>query len=366
MSSNPIGPGDVPRPIVIGTGLVALDVVFGPNGGESLGCWAGGTCGNVLTILSCLGWTSFPVARLADDEPSQILCQDLASWGVQLDYVSQEAFGSTPIIVQYIRRDVQGAIIHRFSFKCPVCGRHLPGFRPVPSRDVRKILAEMPTPEVFFFDRCSRSAIDMAAFFRASGAIVVFEPCSNGDTALFEEALGLAHIVKYSHERWSGKTTLSPRDGNWLLIETLGEDGLRFSSRLPSYRTEGWEHVPCLSVEHYKDAAGSGDWCTAGLIASVGTSGAKGLMMFGEEEVRVALLRGQSLAAWNCGFEGARGGMYSTQKEKFEELVRTIAPTFSSLRLEPRKTSQGRKNKTNGPLTSCCDAESFGHLHRHS
>ena len=96
--------------LLIGTGLVALDIVFGPNGGESLGRWAGGTCGNVLTILSCLGWASYPVARLADDEYSQMLRQDLSSWGVHLDYVYQGASGSTPIIVQYIRRDEQRQI----------------------------------------------------------------------------------------------------------------------------------------------------------------------------------------------------------------------------------------------------------------
>src|SRR5208337_2161264 len=121
MSDNQTGSVEVPRPIVIGTGLVALDIVFGPNGGESLGRWAGGTCGNVLTILSCLGWASYPVARFADDEQSQVLRQDLSSWGVHLDYVYQSASGSTPIILQHIRRDHRGDIIHTFSFKCPVC-----------------------------------------------------------------------------------------------------------------------------------------------------------------------------------------------------------------------------------------------------
>ncbi len=134
MSDDQMRSGEIPRPIVVGTGLVALDIVFGPNGGESLGRWAGGTCGNVLTILSCLGWASYPVARLADDEYAHLLREDLSSWGVHLDYIYHGATGSTPIIVQYIGRDERGKFIHIFSFKCKVCGNHLPGFRPVPAR----------------------------------------------------------------------------------------------------------------------------------------------------------------------------------------------------------------------------------------
>jgi sugar/nucleoside kinase (ribokinase family) len=353
MSDDELKSGSVPQPIVIGTGLVALDIVFGPNGGEPLGCWAGGTCGNVLTILSCLGWSSYPVARLADDEHALILRQDLSSWGVHLDYINQAAFGSTPIIIQYIRRDDHGGIVHKFSFKCPVCGRHLSGFRPVPVRDVRKSMGKMPRPQVFFFDRCSPGAIEMASRFRAGGAIVVFEPSSRNDNALFEQALGVAHIVKYSHERLSRKEAIGPSDPNWLFIETLGQEGLRFLCQLPGYRTEGWEHMPSLPVEQYKDAAGAGDWCTAGLIACLGADGAEGMEHHGEEEIRFALQRGQSLAAWNCGYEGARGGMYSTQGEKLEELARTIAPTFT-LRLEPHELHYAYNDQDYQVLHHCC------------
>ena len=220
-------------------------------------------------------------------------------------------------------------------------------------RDVRKMIGKMPRPQVFFFDRCSPSAIEMATWFRTSGALVIFEPSSQGDTSLFEQALGLAHIVKYSHERLSGREAISPGEGNWLCIETLGQDGLNFLSRLPSYTSKGWEHMPSLPVEHYKDAAGAGDWCTAGLIACLGANGAAGMKQHREEEIRFALQRGQSLAAWNCGYEGARGGMYSTQGEKLEDLARTIAPTFK-LRLEPRELDETRNGQVIGNLPKCC------------
>ena len=55
------------RPKVVGTGLIALDFVLGPEKDEPIRYWAGGTCGNVLAIMAYLGWDSFPVARMNGD-----------------------------------------------------------------------------------------------------------------------------------------------------------------------------------------------------------------------------------------------------------------------------------------------------------
>ena len=181
----------------------------------------------------------------------------------------------------------------------------------------------------------------------------MFEPSSYGDPTLFEEAAALAHIVKYSQERWKGRKSLTSADGNWLIIETLGQDGLRFSCHLPNYHTKTWEHMPGLPVRRHKDTAGAGDWCTAGLIACLGKDGAEGMKRHRERDIRFALGRGQSLAAWNCGYEGARGGMYNNQREKLEELARTIAPTFA-LRLKPRQMRDFRKREIGGTQPMCC------------
>ena len=54
-------------PVVAGTGLVALDVVINHATGSPQKVFAGGTCGNVLTILSYLGWLSYPIARMDRD-----------------------------------------------------------------------------------------------------------------------------------------------------------------------------------------------------------------------------------------------------------------------------------------------------------
>ncbi len=37
-----------------------------------------------------------------------------------------------------------------------------------------------------------------------------------------------------------------------------------------------------------------------------------------------ALRYGQALAAWNCGFEGARGGMYAVEREIFKIQIEAL------------------------------------------
>jgi fructokinase len=64
-------------PIAYGTGFVSLDIVISSDPSEPSYHWAGGTCSNVLTILSYLGWKSFPIARLIVTRPQFVLKQIL-------------------------------------------------------------------------------------------------------------------------------------------------------------------------------------------------------------------------------------------------------------------------------------------------
>ena len=80
-------------PRVIGMGLVALDVVFGAEDGRLPECFAGGTCGNVLTVLSFLGWQSDPVSRLDQSQAAELLIQDLRKWNVSDQFISRDPTG---------------------------------------------------------------------------------------------------------------------------------------------------------------------------------------------------------------------------------------------------------------------------------
>lgn len=312
------------RPSVYGTGFLALDMVRSALRKTSISAYAGGTCGNVLAILAYLGWDAYPVARLNGDAASQRVRADLRSLGVKLDFAACKPVVSTPIVVQTIRRTPSGAR-HRFAWTCPECGSTLPRFRAIPRSTVPRIVARMLHPSVFFMDRVSRSSLDLARAAATRGALVYFEPSVIGDATLFKRALRLAHVVKYSSDRLR---SWGPHADSVLLeIQTLGERGLMYRSQLGGHAT--WMHLPSVPALKLIDACGAGDWCSAGIIARLGAAGLDGLFAADEAEIAEAMRYGQKLAAWNCGFEGARGGMYRSYdfSAQIGQTVMSLRPT---------------------------------------
>jgi fructokinase len=315
----------VAHPVVYGTGLIALDIVIPAEPGSGLGAWAGGTCGNVLAILAYLGWEAHPIARLNGDTPSDWVREDLSRWGVRLDLAELAPSASTPVIIQYIRRHPGGGSSHRFSWACPDCGASLPRYRAVTASAAEEAAAQLRRPAVFFLDRVSRGSLILAAASAALGAIVVFEPSGIGDPKLFLEALSLSHVVKYSRDRLkNGLPEQAVGPGVRVLIETRGEDGLRYRADTATGAAGRWVDLPRFHVPEVRDSAGSGDWCTAMLVDHVARLGAAGFDALSREELEHALRHGQAAAAWNCGFDGARGGMYRTGRTEFSDAVRQI------------------------------------------
>jgi fructokinase len=311
-------------PTVLGSGLLALDIVISEVSREPPRYWAGGTCGNVLTVLSYLGWESKPVARLQGGTAAQRILQDLKRWGVSERFVTVADDGSTPVIVERITEGVGGAPRHSFSWRCPECGSQFPGFKPVLASVTEDIARQEGPPDVFFFDRATPGGVLLANSCAGRGALVVFEPSSVGNPVLFRQAWEVSHVVKYSHERLRELPEIGVGGGPRLQIETLGEAGLRYRKVRPSGRGGQWSELKAFQVEDIKDAAGSGDWCTAGIIDRGGREGAKGLFRLSDGDLRAAFRYGQALAAWNCGFEGARGGMYVVDQATFQKDVTGI------------------------------------------
>ena len=310
----------VTRPKIVGTGLIALDVVMGTNPDAPVGCWTGGTCGNVLCILAALGWDAYPVARMNGGAASDRVRGDMARWGVHLDWTACAPTAHTPIIVQQIRcRD--GRPEHRFSWSCPRCGKWLPPYRPI-----TVCMAEMMKPtlagtSVFFFDRLTRATLLLAAEASSRGAVVVFEPSGKAPGGLVAEAIALAHVIKYADDRLAGVRGAMEEDSATLLeIQTRGELGLMYRHRL-GRGVSDWMHLKPVRAPLVADTCGAGDWCTAGLIAKATVGGQKGLHRAGARGVRAALRYGQTLAAWSCGFEGARGGMYTVTQQGFQRQI---------------------------------------------
>ena len=315
----------VAQPLIVGAGLLALDVVIKSNSSRPLGRWAGGTCGNVLLALRYLGWRAAPVARLGADKAARRVLDDLRTWAVSTRFITITDDGSTPVVVHRIGRTGSGEPYHSFSWRCPGCGTRLPGYKPVLASAAEALVDRLETPKVFFFDRVSRGTLTLARALAKRGAAIVFEPSAVGNPILFREAWSLAHVVKYSHERLHDLPT-EPElgDGVRIQIETLGREGLRYRSGAPRCGMGSWQRLEALPAETLLDAAGSGDWCTAGIIHQLFRRDAGSLNTVSDAGLRSALRYGQALAAWNCGFEGARGGMYSVDKGTFFRQIKQI------------------------------------------
>ena len=314
-----------PRPTIVGTGLIALDLVMSADHSVPVHAWAGGTCGNVLVILALLGWDAFPVARLNKDAASQRVRADLKKWGVQLEFVSCGPTTDTPIIIQHILRSGDGAPRHRFSWSCPHCGSWLPSFKPVTIKAVEPVTEHLSRTKAFFMDRLSPAALLMARSAADSGAVVIFEPSAKCDERQLAQAMKLAHVIKYSDDRYASVAgAMEPGSATLVEVQTFGAQGLRYRHRFGT-EVSKWSSLDAVQAPVLADTCGSGDWCTAGLISMSCAVGAEGLRRGGAVLVDSALRFGQKLAAWNVGFEGARGGMYAVERSTLERVLHEFA-----------------------------------------
>lgn len=313
-------------PTIVGTGLVALDVIFGVEEGSAPRLFAGGTCGNVMSALAFLGWASYPVARLEQDAAGARVRADLVSCGVRTDFVDLAPPRPTPVIVQRIRVDSQGHLVHRFSTRCPGCGGFFPQYQPVPRAPMAEVLETVRAPDVVFIDRVSPAAVILAETAFQRGSLVYFEPSAKSDQRLVDRILAVAHVLKYSADR--AHHFDRPRQPSVPLeVETLGAAGLRYRGTLFGPKARAWRTLPSFVVPQLRDAAGAGDWMTAGFIDFLGHAGAAGFEGVPRDLVEEGLRTGQAYSAWTCGFDGARGGMY---RQTVEDVRAIIAGTLAA------------------------------------
>ena len=313
------GGGGRMRPVCVGTGLVVLDAIYdgrGRAGGSAEPrFFAGGSCGNVLTILSYLGWDSRPAAVVGCDPEGRRLVQDMERWGVGTDLVRFDDGSPTPRMIERVRSDAEPR--HKFEMACGH-GRRLPRRRPYPRDAALEAVARLPAPaKVFYFDRATDAALGLAGSLKARGALVVFEPHQFSRSGTFGECLAEADIVKYAKGGSPGGGRAAPRAA--LEVRTDGDRGLDYwlagngGGGGAARRARAPLHLGVIPAGSVVDEAGSGDWLTAGLVHLLCSDGgaAAGPPALARDAVVRALRFGQALSSLNCGHVGARGIMYA-------------------------------------------------------
>lgn len=314
---------------VAGAGLLALDVIISEPGCPDALTFAGGTCGNVLSILSFLRWTATPIGFIGDDLAGKRVLADLATAGVQSAHLIQQPQCSTPIFIQRLEHDGSNRPKHSFAdaTNCPRCGQALTGDLPtkVGITPIRKFTAPEQI-DVFFMDRLSDDILSLAESAHARGALVFYEPSAKEDMAFWQEdAFNLVDIVKYSADRFTTDElapflTRRSRCPLWE-VQTKGARGLRYRKHgMHSIGTARWTMSAAIPATRVVDTCGAGDWCSAGLL--------HGLLTFRKRRDSVSFANavrfGQLLAAWACAFVGARGAMYCNDRQTTWSAIKSL------------------------------------------
>lgn len=278
---------------VAGTGFTVLDRVYanGHLADETLG----GSCGNVLVSLAMLDRRVAPVLALGDDAIGEQLVDEFTRAGASVRYIARRSDLRTPILAQELNT-FSGQ--HDFSFVCPETREDLPRYQPIGEIELNAALPMLRNCRVFFADRLSNTILEAMRIAASSGAIVFFEPSDFNEGELFEEALQLATILKYSEDRLSER--LDDRLVGRVRIVTYGASGLEIRDQDEAIWSEA------ISAPTVLDTCGSGDMVSVGVIdwLLVNDFNAAALKA---RDLLEGIVAGQRLAAENCAYAGARG-----------------------------------------------------------
>ncbi|MBR1435407.1 MAG: hypothetical protein IJ584_09890 [Bacteroidales bacterium] len=304
---------------IIGSGIYMLDKIvkrsypewpkMRPFTEESVIEEVGGTCGNVMCILSWLGWDAMPQVCLDESEEGFKMKSDLISYGCDPRFVTNSPDGGTTILRCTHKKNPDGS--PSVSFRAGS-----PGGSRFPKRHFLRVKDEAPAflgkleeaPGVYFFDDPAAGHRLIAKELREKGSLVYFEP-SKISTNADMDAVKVSDIVKFSGENVPDCSFTEVFDDK-LFIQTLGADGLRF--RL---RQGDWVSVQPVHCDNVVDWEGAGDWTTSAFLTRIASLDMPFTEMK-EEDIKEALQVAQIVAAQSVCFLSSKGMIREASKQK--------------------------------------------------
>lgn len=336
-------------------GLVALDIVIEKNTYTKPLLYAGGSCGNVLSILSYLGHETYPIARLANNKATNEILKDFKCFGVKTDLIFKGNDGSTPIIIQRNSKSKDGLPIHRFEFRNPENGKFLPSFKPVLAKTIDYFYDKKSKCDFFYLDRLSRSSIEMAKMYKKNGAIVIFEPSSLkiDNLKVINELTEFVDIIKFSSERIPSYKKIFTNSKIPLEIETLGKDGINYRININRETNENnWTHIAPFNLGCIIDSSGAGDWTSAGIITGFIENKIEKIREINSERIESILRYAQTLGSLSCLFKGARGLMYQIDKQSLKELSDELITNNFNKKILNRNVTLSEQNNFEDTIAS--------------
>ena len=280
---------------VVGTGFAVLDRLYadGDFTAEALG----GSCGNVLVSLAMLHRQVAPVLALGLDDIGEQLFAEFEIAGADTRYIHRRPGRRSPVLRQEL--DTHSGQ-HSFSFTCRDTFEEYPRYQPIGHEELQSATIALENCALFYTDRLSPTILNAMAQAYHGGAIIYFEP-SDINHALFDEALAITSVLKYSSDRLGPELDDKVSASAAIAIVTYGADGLEV--RHGHERT--WSAA--YPVKQVKDTCGSGDMVSVGLIDWLLARTVPRFSSLGIRDLMGGIVAGQRLAAENCAFAGARG-----------------------------------------------------------
>lgn len=293
---------------VAGTGFTVLDRLYadGSLTDESLG----GSCGNVLVSLAMLDRHVAPVLALGDDDEGERLLCEFVRAGAEVRYIHLRANLRSPVLTQEL--DTASGQ-HDFSFVCPETSVDLPRYEPIGEAELAIAIPMLTRCSVFYADRLSESIVEAMRTAWRAGATVFFEPSDLERQDLFEEAIEMVSILKYSDDRLGDR--LADLHHRCVRIVTHGAAGLEIA--------DGKSRIWCeaVSAPVVLDTCGSGDMVSIGIIDwMISTQLLRERLT--AANLITGVIAGQRLAARNCAFAGARGLFRSLGADYVQRMLR--------------------------------------------
>lgn len=297
---------------ILGTGIFNLDTIVVreyPNGPQdqmrfvenTVAEEVGGTCGNVMCMLSYLGWEVYPLAVLDTTEEGYRMTESMKRYGCNMRFVSNVEGGGTTLLRVTHKLEPDG------SPKVSVRSGS-PGGSRYPRRHFLRMRDEAPAfleyldfvPDVFFFDDPAAGHRVMAKALRSKGSLIYFEPSAIKEKKDFD-AINQCDVIKFSGENIQDTSFAEDRMDK-LFIQTLGSEGLRFN-----LKGAGWVSLPPVANDNVVDWEGAGDWTTSAFLNALAEAGCLSLDKMTEDVVRAALEKAQVTASRSVSYMGSKG-----------------------------------------------------------
>lgn len=266
----------------------------------------GSNPGNVMCIMSHLGWHSCPIALFDDSPEGHQMTADFQRYGCDTRYVTNTPDGGTNLLRITHALNPEGQPVCRFS------RRHAPGsgFPRDKAFTIQGPGATLPRfveqiealPAVYFFEGTAPAWRELGRWMRQRGVLVYYEMQHMHPRKLrqYQRCIAVSDIVKFSDEAIND---LSLVDGytDKLIVQTLGAQGVRFN-----LRGQGWVTLPPVLCPNVVDTEGCGDWTTAALINALGQRSALDVATFTSDIVSDCLMEAQTYASRNASYLGTK------------------------------------------------------------